>query len=81
MKAPRKLKEKLGFLGVILISIGGLSDRILYHLIYLNSIGKSFTWVGSLDDILGYYYNAYSWIPLIFIAVGLLLVYLPIRGG
>lgn len=80
MKIRNIFDKYSGVLGIVFITIGGLSDRILYHQVYLHSLGKTFDWLGSFDDVFAYYKHPYSWFPLMFIGIGLLLAYLPTQG-
>lgn len=64
-------------LGAVLVILGGLYDSALYYWYYLPSIGKAFDWVVSVPDVVDFYRKPYSWIGLVAVVIGLLLVFMP----
>ena len=68
-------------IGCLLIILGTFIDRALYYWIYLPRIGKTFAFYVSPNEIIAFYKWPVSWIGLLLITLGLILIILDKKKG
>jgi len=73
------IKSKKEIIGLCIVVVGLLYDRVLYHYFYLPQIDKAFSFSISLEEILFFYKEPYTWFGLLLLFVGAVIILFPFK--